>query len=156
MIQRVLMLIVIGSLVASWPAISCSCVTGTLKGDLEGSYAVFVGKVTRVEILHSDGVIDLIRAIRDPLRPGESVTARAVLEPLEVVKGTLPKEVEFVTDNGCCDCSFWFDVGETYLIFARGNGGNLTTSACSRSGRLIDVTDDLKALGLERFLTNHH
>jgi hypothetical protein len=140
MILRALVLVVVASLAAPWPAIPCSCLKGTLKGALEGSDAVFVGKVIRLEVLRRENGVDNVRA---------------VLEPLEVVKGSLPREVAFVTNNCFCgDCSFWFNLRETYLIFARDFGGTLTTNACSRSRRIKDAPDDIKALGLERFLTH--
>ena len=134
MLPRIFVLAVIASLLAPWPASPCSCREFTLKESLDRSDAVFVGKVIRLEPL---GVWSF----------------RAILKPVEVVKGSLPGEVEFVTGVEV-PCSFGFDLAETYLVFANRNDGVLNTSGCSRNGKLKNVIEDLKALGLERLLTN--
>jgi hypothetical protein len=133
---RVFVFLAVASLLISQPVMCCSCVETTLKEMLESSDAVFVGKVIRLEDFGFD-------------------TIRVVLQPLRVVKGLSPKEIELVELSHCCFCGVGFDIGETYLVFASLYEGNLVTSTCNRSGKLRDVTEDLKALGLEGFVTDH-
>ena len=135
--HRIIVFAVVVSLAAPWLAMSCSCIETSLQEALDAYDAVFVGKVIRLEFLRNQEGIDIVRA---------------TLKPLEVVKGAVPSEVEFVVSNGCCYCDYWFDIAETYLIFARSNGNSWDTDACSRSGKIKDVANDLKALGLERLI----
>lgn len=139
MMQRILAIVVVALLAVPWPARPCSCGETSLRESLEDAEAVFAGKVIRLEVLGTENGVD---------------TIRATLQPLEVVKGSLSKEVELLTDNGCCYCSFGFLIGQRYLIFANKHDGVLSTSICTRSGRFDadHVEADLKALGLERLL----
>ena len=123
--------------IARAPAFGCSCIDLSLEQAIERSDAVFVGKVIRLEVLRTEGQVD---------------TVRATLAPLRVVKGSIPREVEFTTNDGCCYCAFWFEIAATYLIFATGSDGHLETSTCSRSAKVLDAADDMRALGLEDLL----
>lgn len=42
---------------------------------------------------------------------------------------------------------FHFRKGERYLVYAYGSPDKLRTSACARTGRLIEAEDDLRLLG---------
>lgn len=97
---------------------ACSCLDLTLDEVLAQVDAVFVGKVTRLEIVGSRDGVDLIRAV---VRTGE------------VFQGEVPAEVELATSNGCCYCSFEFEIAKEYLLFADEEDGHYRTSECWRS-----------------------
>jgi hypothetical protein len=122
----------------SLPGVShaCSCIESTLEERMETYDAVFVGKVVRLEILDTTEGVDLVLA---------------TLAPVEVVKGDLAHEVEILASNGCCYCAPWFDIAETYLVFARVEGAELITSSCV-GGLVREHVDELRALGLEELV----
>ena len=139
MSKRVLVWTLVAIVAGSASSFACSCVDRTLEEKFDDADAVFVGKVVRVEIIdEGEHGVDIVRA---------------TLTPLETVKGWVPREVEFVTSNGCCYCAPWFDIAVTYLVFATGEGGELDTSLCAGGGRTDRHQEDLKALGLERYVT---
>jgi hypothetical protein len=45
------------------------------------------------------------------------------------------------------DCDFVFEVGEEYLVYARGGSEKLSTDRCTRTRRLVDAAADIKELG---------
>jgi hypothetical protein len=72
---------------------------------------------------------------------------RATVETKEIIKGQPGRVVEFLTDNGCCYCSFGFEIAEEYLLFAKQEeDGTYRTSICSRSRKLVEAAADLKRL----------
>lgn len=121
---------------------ACSCSRQTLEEAL-GSYdVVFVGTVMKLEVVDEKDDVHLIRA-----------TVRPELD----IIGRLGEEVEFSTDDGCCYCSFGFEIAETYLFFAnyrRDSPDLLATSTCSRTSPVGGEQGraDLIALGLDHFV----
>lgn len=121
---------------------ACSCTEVSLAEAVAKYDAVFVGKVTKLEVTrdrdaqpHDDIPVDDIRA---------------TVEAREVIKGQPGKVVEFLTDNGCCYGSFGFEIAEEYLLFAEeAKDGTYSTSLCSRSRKLVEAAADLKTLGIE-------
>ena len=134
---RILATGVVVFLLGAVPAVCCSCFPTTLAERVEVADAVFVGKVIKLEIIET-------RAHAD--------TARATVQTLEVVKGAVPEEVEFVVSNGCCYCDWWFDLAVNYLIFARGDGAELSTGVCEGTGTVRERREDLEVLGLAHLL----
>jgi hypothetical protein len=96
-----------------------------------------VGKVVELKVVGTDDGIDTIEAL---------------IVPEEVFKGSVGRTVTFVTDNGCCYCSYGFEIAATYLLYASEQDGVFHTGACSRSVLVGAAEDDLKALrrGLEQ------
>jgi len=114
-------------------AFACSCAEITLEESMKFWDDVLVGKVIRLEVIREhDGVN----------------TIAASVEVKKAVKGDLASIITFITDDGCCYCSYRFDIGETYLLFAKPWQGSYQTNGCSRSKPVREATADLKALGL--------
>jgi hypothetical protein len=47
-------------------------------------------------------------------------------------------------------CGMWFDLGERYLVYTNEDGKELTVDVCTRTGKLAEVKEDLRALGRSR------
>lgn len=124
-------------LLGAAPALPCSCMPTTLAERVELADAVFVGKVVKLEVLETSEFVD---------------TARATVQTLEVVKGFVPDEVEFIVTNGCCYCDWWFDLAVNYLIFANGEGAELATGVCAGTGTVRHLEEEMKTLDLEHLL----
>lgn len=43
-------------------------------------------------------------------------------------------------------CAFRFSLGEKYLVYAYGSGGNLSTTKCTRTAHIENATEDLAML----------
>lgn len=109
---------------------ACSCVQPPPpKAALARAAAVFEGKVVGVTTEP-----DLHR-----------LTAR--LEVLRAWKGVDTRHVEVSTIDVGSMCGFGFTVGATYLVYADGGPGALSTGLCTRSRASTDAADDLAALG---------
>lgn len=63
-------------------------------------------------------------------------------------KGTAGEEIE-ISVQETLRYQGWFEVGEKYLVYARGEKGHekLWEVRCSRSTRLADASEDIKKLG---------
>jgi Tissue inhibitor of metalloproteinase len=122
---------------------ACSCGKVSLAEAIAKYDAVFVGKVVKLEVTRD-------RDAR-PLDGNPADDIRATVATREIIKGQPGKVVEFSTDNGCCYCSFGFEIAEEYLLFAKKEeDGTYFTSVCSRSRMLVEAAADLKTLGIER------
>ncbi|MBZ0090394.1 MAG: hypothetical protein K8H90_08465 [Thermoanaerobaculia bacterium] len=131
--RRLRNLVALAALLGSSPdmAFGCSCGEQTLDEAFARAQFVFVGKVVRLEVVATLDGVDSIRAS---------------VAPSEVFKGAVGSSVEFATDNGCCYCSYDFEIAQEYLLFATEREGLFSTSACSRS-ELVDASQaDLRAL----------
>lgn len=63
-------------------------------------------------------------------------------------KGDVAEEVEVETSIGGGTCGYGFEVGESYLVYARqGKSGRITVNSCSRTVELRHAIDDVAALG---------
>ncbi|HEX7828243.1 MAG TPA: hypothetical protein VF787_01245 [Thermoanaerobaculia bacterium] len=120
-------------------AFACSCIQLTAKENFEAADAVLVGKVIRLEVTKEHQGVSTIEA-----------TVRVI----EARKGkfTAGQEVTFVTDDGCCYCSYSYVIAGTYLLYANAEEQRWSTSSCMRSGLVHepDVKADLKELGFAR------
>lgn len=116
------------------PASACSCANSTVAEGVEGSDAVFIGTVVKMEVVHVDAEDGV-------------ATIEATVQPGRVFKGDLPEKVVFTTSNGCCYCALMYDIAETYLFFAdKADDGSLDTNACSRTKPVSEAKDDLAFL----------
>ena len=124
-------------LAAAWllpaRASACSCVPPPPpKKALAGATAVFEGKVASIE--------------EDPGQHRSTAT----LEVSRVWKGAVTATVKVKTQGAGSMCGFSFAVGESYLVYADGEPGGLSTSLCSRSAGSKAARDDFKALGTSK------
>lgn len=116
------------------PASACSCATTTVAEGLEGSDAVFIGTVVKMEVVEVDK--------EDGLSIIEATVQRG-----RVFKGDVPEKVVFTTSNGCCYCALMYTIAEPYLFFAdEDENGGLHTSACSRTKLVLEAKEDLAFL----------
>jgi len=92
------------------------------------SKAVFVGEVLKV------------------VKEGDVKTFTFKVE--KYWKGATDEEIE-INVQETMRYQAWFEVGEKYLVFARGEKGHekLWEVRCSRSTRLADASEDIKKLG---------
>lgn len=127
------------TLVLAPAAFACSCGETTAKENFANAAAVLTGKVMKLEVVREqDGVSTIeaqVRVIES--RKGGFVTSEVLT---------------FVTDDGCCYCSFEYRIGATYLLYAYRAGDRWSTSSCTRSeivGR-GETNKDLKELGFSR------
>jgi hypothetical protein len=122
-------------LVAHGTAYACKCgrdpsdVMTQLRSALERADAVFLGRVV---------------AQRDREATGEYGNVYATtLEVLEQYKGTVQEQLEMPSGTNGGGCTFRFEEGKTYLVYAYGNGETLITGHCTRT-REVDRPDDLE------------
>ncbi len=124
------------------PAVAeaCSCMApGSPTEELERSSAVFEGVVTGISQREAQGVV-LNEVPRMP----------AVIVSFNVTrawKGVQTETVVVETATNSAACGFSFTVGETYVVYARSEGGGLMTGICSRTKAIANAAEDLSALG---------
>ena len=117
-------------MLSSGTAFACSCADVTprscnlLAGRAE---AIFVGTVVKVD---------------NPPKEGDEGggTARYHFHVEEWLTPHTHTEVDVLSGRGGADCSFWFETGTPYLVFAyRGRNGELWANVCSNTQRLADA-----------------
>ena len=116
------------------PVAACSCAKTTVAEGLEGSDAVFIGTVVKMEVVEVD--------------PEDGVaTVEATVQRGRVFKGDVPEKVVFTTSNGCCYCDLLYTIAESYLFFAdKGEDGSLATGACTGTKLVTEAKEDLAFL----------
>ena len=144
--------------IAPAKALACSCAPPPApKKALAQADAVFTGEITSVMRVAKDGT-------RTPFDPETDL--KAVDADMRAGKPfpTDQVEVAFAVDRAwkgvdagtvvlqtgvpvCCICIIPFRAGETWMIYANGKKGYLSTSQCSRSTQLAHAKADLAALG---------
>jgi hypothetical protein len=117
------------------PAAACKCKFPTVEEGKEGAAAVFEGRVTKIE--------DAAKVEGGP-PPGKRVTFALVrtwkaLEDQEVITAH--------TSESSASCGYAFELDTSYLVYAGGEPGALSVSACSRTRKLSEATEDLAGLG---------
>lgn len=126
---------------------ACSCVPPKPVQDaVDDAQAVFAGKVLRIE--ETSPATQFLRDIAenftdDPAFPERSV----VLQVTSTWKGVSQSQVVVKTGMGGGDCGFEFSAGQSYLVYAHGDGNDLHTSVCSRTTELAAASEDLSVLG---------
>jgi MYXO-CTERM domain-containing protein len=122
----------LASLSQTSEARACSCMKLSPAEGLSSSYAVFTGKVTKVERNESTKF------------GGLSVT----LQVGKVWKGDVGEEVEVHTAGNSAACGYSFAKGETYLVYAsRDEADPMRVSLCSRTALVSNADEDLEFLG---------
>lgn len=154
-VKRVLILAFFICLSLNAPEVlACMCGNLSAKDAIRKSTAVFSGKVVGFEYRK-----DIPNEYMDSLerKNGEKVDYETKVVKIQVGqwwKGNISREVFLITNSvktaysvsfGGCD--FNFKEGETYLIYANGDKGELKTNACMRTRKLAKVKEDLITLG---------
>lgn len=107
---------------------ACSCVMPPgPEAARDASDAVFSGKVTRVV-------------------PGGRML-KVTLQVDRSWKGASCGEVTLETAADGATCGFGFEEGKTYLVYAAGEEGGLTTNLCTRTRSIDQAEEDLEKLG---------
>lgn len=108
-------LLVLSSVLAlPQPCAACSCIMQTPDEAIAHATTIFRGRVTAIT-------------------PGPGPRSVTVAMTADTSwKGTVNRETSLVTDPDTASCGYPFEVGEEYLVFARGGqSGGLSTSSCS-------------------------
>ena len=106
-------------------AFACRCLRKKPSRDLSHFATVFTGKVTEVD--HRSG--------------------KTKFQVDRIWKGARAGEI--VISGGNSSCDWYFEKGESYLVYALSSPETrtYTTHKCTRTGRLADATEDLEVLG---------
>lgn len=141
--KKIFLLIILTSLmVGSIPnnAYACSCLSPDPPlQSLKGSDAVFLGKVTNTEGIPG---VDKEFAGDDEVM--------VTFEVSKVWKGRSSQTLIVVTplDGATCGLGRIFVIGEEYLVYASGEGGELRTHLCTRTAHITSAQDDLAELNM--------
>ena len=115
-------------------AVACSCAPPeSPSAERKRAAAVFSGRVIEVRGRKGAG--------RTPGR------VEAVFEVGRAWKGVAGKQVSVYTPSDSAACGYGFEAGRSYLVYAYGEEGGLTTGLCSRTKRLEEAGADLDELG---------
>ncbi|NGZ76989.1 hypothetical protein [Saccharibacillus alkalitolerans] len=135
-VALVFVLLVLSGAAAFSPgrAAACSCIIpDNARAAMEKSAAVFAGTVESVKTV----------------RKGSEAYYKAEMKADESWKGVDEANVTVYSDFG--SCSFGFETGKRYLIYAYDNQERLDVINCGRSGKLMPDNEmaaaDLKELG---------
>lgn len=127
----VLVVVLLGMRIA--PAAACTCAVNPSPGEeFDLSAAVFTGRVVQIDLLRGTGV-------RTPVR--------VTLETETVWKGPVRNNMVVFTAIDSGACGFAFNVGWTYLVYARGPESALEVSSCTRTRVVSQAGTDLIDLG---------
>lgn len=126
--KKFIVLISVVLLIGSGIASACKCMEkNNPREEFYSSDAVFTGRVISMEQRY--GMVVAMRAER-------------------VFKGPIGNEVVVHTGLGSRDCGFPFEIGESYLVYARQDpmNGELITNSCFRTAELSWVNEEIRAL----------
>jgi hypothetical protein len=126
---------------------ACSCLQpGTPIAELNRSDAVFAGTVVAID--GPSGVPTLTTSFPFIVFQNSSADPVSVtFDVSDVWKGPAYRQISVATSGDSASCGYSFQIGETYLVYAMGQGAELTTSLCSRTSSLSQAQSDLAALG---------
>ena len=142
-------LLVLTTLLALTPQVALACMCPPpppAKEAAKSSDRVFLGKVTSIRdhttsdftIWIKDRIADLGAALGKDWRisPEDYFYREVTLRVVENFKGAPVNELLITTGSGGGDCGFPFDVGQSYLVFARQlkEPNELVTSICDATG----------------------
>lgn len=116
------------------PARACSCMRPPPPRDAaDAATAVFQGKVTALQVDQPEGAYLAFHVY--------------TLEVERVWKGDVVDTLTVRTADNSAACGRPFEVGESYLVYAKDVEGQLSDNLCSRTSKLADASEDLDALG---------
>ena len=124
-------LFIFSTVLSPQSAQACSCAPLPSPTEaLAEAIAVFSGQVT--DIQPSQGRLDITFTV-DQQWKGEGEETIVVQTPTSTAM-----------------CGYGFEVGESYLVYAREHRGRLQTNQCSRTALLSQATDDVSELDNEQ------
>ncbi len=114
---------------------ACSCgMPGLPVVERDAAVAVFSGRVLRVDVRGGE-----VTSSADPVWVG--------FQTYSVWKGPALSTLVVSTARETASCGYPFEVGQEYLVYARGTWDALEVSLCSRTRTLSTAGEDLAALG---------
>ncbi len=125
-----------GAAIAAWPspAQACSCIKAPPPRDAaDAASVVFEGTVTGMT--------------EEPGGAGGFAYRLFTLDVERTWKGDEAEQLTIRTMNNSAACGREYEIGETYLVYAREIEGRLSDNLCSRTRRIADASEDLAALG---------
>lgn len=114
-------------------AAACSCAGLTTQEAKDFSDAVFRGTVTEIK--------------KPWMSKGTGDLAKITLQVEEVWKGSAVQEIVVSSALSEASCGVEFREGESYLVFAKSDGGRLTTTICNETKKVSIASQALKDLG---------
>lgn len=114
-------------------AAACSCAGLTTQEAKDFSDEVFRGTVTEIK--------------KPWMSKGTGDLAKITLQVEEVWKGSAVQEIVVSSALSEASCGVEFREGESYLVFAKSDGGRLTTTICNETKKLSLASQNLKDLG---------
>ena len=128
--MRLVSFAILALMFSSGAALACSCADVTPRSCnllANRDESIFAGTVVSVE---------------NPPKEGDKRggMARYHFRVEERLSPDVRGEVEVLSGRGGADCSFWFETGIPYLVFAyRGDNDELRASVCSNTRRVVDA-----------------
>src|SRR5262245_16435278 len=117
--------------VAVQPAHACTCVPALAPcAQFWKVSAVFVGTVRDIQPVEGSPVTKLVSF--DVEQAGRGIAGKRVTVEAAVQTGS--------------NCGYTFQLGERYVVYARGSDGRLTTDMCSGTKLVSDAIEDLAFL----------
>jgi hypothetical protein len=135
------LLTLVAFLVVGIPALACSCGRSAPSAcpDAKEAGASFVGTVTDIE-----------NPADDRRGADQSGTSRYHFRVDEAISGIGDKEVDVYSGRGGGDCSYHFQLGQTYFVTPYGNEGKLFATVCSDTQPVSYATALLSELRAKR------
>jgi hypothetical protein len=106
---------------------ACSCMAQTVEAAIEEAAAIFEGRVAAIE-------------------PGEG-GLHVRFDVVQTWRAADSEHVEVITAADSAACGYAFEVGRSYLVYARDADGALHTGLCSRTQPIEEADEDRVALG---------
>lgn len=108
-------------------ASACSCMAQTVEDAIAASAAIFEGRVASIE------------------RRDDGLHVR--FDVVQTWRAANAEHVEVITPADSAACGFPFEVGRSYLVYARDAEGALHAGLCSRTRAMEEAGDDRAVLG---------
>ena len=130
------LLLLLGVLLAhSETAQACSCVQATPAESADRAELIFLGTVGETALTNRGRTV----SSADPVR--------VTFDVQTVYKGEADATLTLETARDSASCGYAFQVGGSYLVYARAVDGKLTTDLCSGTKPEFEATADLTFLG---------
>ena len=138
-------------------ALACSCVPpGPVQEEVADSSRVFLGQVTAIQERPARSDRSWLAAVSEwtrqlfggtPLLPAKEHAYRQVTFKVdETFKGTPVPTLSLGTGLGGGDCGYGFEAGQSYVVYAHGDGDALQAGICSLTGPASDPRSGLDVL----------
>jgi hypothetical protein len=140
---------IVSLLALAVPAFACKCAPPSQ--DLNTRRALVEWRLRDAEIVF-EGKVEKIEVQGFPLKPepGKTVTSkmgiRVSFSAVRSYRGSQREQLIVETGFGAGDCGYLFKTGESYLVHASTESGQLSTSICSGTRELEDAGVELRFL----------